>query len=478
MNIKELIQQGEGISVEFKRCSRKLPDSFFETVCAFLNRNGGTVLLGVSDDKKIEGVPTDIIEDICKSIANLSNNPQKLYPTFLLSPIIVDYEGVKLITVYVPSSSQVHRTVLRYYDRSVDGDYELRTDEQIKALYTRKNNLFSENTIYPYLFETDFEPGIVMRVRQMIRNNRSNHPWNDLSNEDFFRTSGLYRSDLATGKEGFTLAALLLFGKSEAIQSAIPHYKVDALLRIKDLDRYDDRENIRCNLVDMYDKLMQFIEKHLPDKFYLEGNLRISLRDKIFREVIANILIHREYSNAFPTLFCIYKNYAEAMNANKPRLHGVLTPHNLLPYPKNPTIAQIFTQMGRSEELGTGIRNVFKYSKAYSGSDKVVFSEEDVFITQIPLMNVTENISLVDSELIDKTLVKSKVKSKVKNKDLNKDKIIQLLKENNNISIIDMAQLTQISISGVEKIIRQLKVTGIIERIGPNNGGYWKVNID
>lgn len=93
-------------------------------------------------------------------------------------------------------------------------------------------------------------------------------------------------------------------------------------------------------------------------------------------------------------------------------------------------------------------------------------------------MNVTENISLFDSELIDKTLVKSKVISKVKNKDLNKDKIIQLLKVNNNISIIDMTQSTKISISGVEKIIRQLKVTGIIERIGPNNGGYWKVNID
>ena len=220
----------------------------------------------VTDDKIIEGVPTDNIEAICKSIANLSNNSQKLLPTFLLSPSIVDYDGVKLIRVYVPASSAVHRCALKYYDRSVDGDYELRTDEQIKALYTRKSNVFSENTIYPFLFEKDFEPGIVARVRQMIRNNRSHHPWNNMSNEEFFRTSGLYRSDLATGQEGFTLAALLLFGKPEAIQSAVPHHKVDALLRIKDVDRYDDRENIRCNLVDMYDKLMQFVEKHLPDK--------------------------------------------------------------------------------------------------------------------------------------------------------------------------------------------------------------------
>ena len=200
MQIDSILQQGEGMSVEYKRCSRQLPESFFETVCAFLNRDGGTILLGVTDDKIIEGVPTDNIEAICKSIANLSNNPQKILPTFLLSPEVVDYEGVKLIRVYVPASSAVHRCVLKYYDRSVDGDYELRTDEQIKALYARKSNLFTENAIYPFLFEKDFEPGIVERVRQMIRNNRSNHPWNNLSDEDFFRTSGLYRNDVATGQ--------------------------------------------------------------------------------------------------------------------------------------------------------------------------------------------------------------------------------------------------------------------------------------
>ena len=468
MDIESIIHKGEGIDVEFKECTHRLTDNFFETVCAFLNRNGGTIFLGISDAKQVVGVNTQEAESICKNIANQSNNAQKLYPTFLLAPELIEYKAKKLIRVYVPSSSAVHRCNSKFYDRSVDGDYELRTDEQIKALYSRKSNLFSENTIYPFLFESDFEPGIVARVRQMIRNNRSNHPWNDLSDEDFFRTSGLYRNDVATGQTGFTMSALLLFGKPEVIQSAIPHYKVDALLRIRELDRYDDRENIRCNLVDAYDKLMLFVEKHLPDKFYLEGDLRISLRDKIFREVIANILIHREYTNAYQTLFCIYRDHVEAKNANKPRLHGMLTPKNSVPFPKNPTIAQIFTQMGRSEELGTGIRNVYKYSKAYSGSDKVSFAEEDVFVTRVPLLDVLNDVS-EKNESEEKGVEKSKEKSK--------EKIIQLLNKNNEITIVELANLLSISIGGVEKIIRQLKANGIIERIGPDKGGYWKVNI-
>ena len=41
--------------------------------------------------------------------------------------------------------------------------------------------------------------------------------------------------------------------------------------------------------------------------------------------------------------------------------------------------------MGRSEELGRGLRNVYKYSKICSGSDNIVFLEEGIFQATIPL---------------------------------------------------------------------------------------------
>ena len=40
---------------------------------------------------------------------------------------------------------------------------------------------------------------------------------------------------------------------------------------------------------------------------------------------------------------------------------------NLDPMPKNPIIANFFTQMGRSEELGSGVRNLYKCSLLYTG---------------------------------------------------------------------------------------------------------------
>ena len=374
--IQQLIKQGEGLSVEFKKAKDELPLNLFETVCAFLNRNGGTILLGVKDDITIEGVNPQKADTFCKNIANLSNNPQKLFPTFLLDASIVEYNGKTLIYILVPISSQVHKCNNNIYDRSSDGDFEISSSEQIKNLYIRKSTLYSENTIYPYLYESDFDKGIVERVRKIIKVQRPEHPWNELNNDEFFKTSGLYRKDFASGLEGFTMSALLLFGKPETISSALPHFKIDALLRVKDIESYDDRENIRCNLIDAHDKLMQFVAKHLPDKYYLEGTQRISLRDTIFREIVTNLLIHREYTNAFPTTFIIYLDRLIVKNANRPHTYGQLLPTKFEPFPKNPHIAQIFTQMGKSEELGTGIRKVYKYSKAYSGSDEILFEEK------------------------------------------------------------------------------------------------------
>lgn len=320
--LKNIISQGEGLKIEFKKATNKLLGNLFETICAFLNKCGGEIILGVDDAKNILGVNEQLVEQLAKEISNLSNNPQKLFPTFLLDAHIVEINSKKLIYVFVPISSQVHKAANKIYDRGADGDFIINSDSQIKQLYIRKAAEYSENKIYPFLNESDFAEGIIARVRKIIRIYRPNHPWNELTNKEFYKTAGLYRKDLVTGGEGFTLSALLLFGKEEAIGSAIPHYKIDALLRIENIERYDDRIHIRCNLIEAYDQLMEFVEKHLPDKFYMQGDQRISLREKIFREVIANILIHREYTNAFPTSFIIYKEMVVCKNANKPHQWG------------------------------------------------------------------------------------------------------------------------------------------------------------
>jgi hypothetical protein len=57
--ILELIRQGEGIATEFKTCRNQINRDGYKTVCAFLNRHGGTLLLGVKDSGKVQGIALD-----------------------------------------------------------------------------------------------------------------------------------------------------------------------------------------------------------------------------------------------------------------------------------------------------------------------------------------------------------------------------------------------------------------------------------
>ena len=118
--------------------------------------------------------------------------------------------------------------------------------------------------------------------------------------------------------------------------------------------------------------------KHLPDPFYLEGTTSISIRDAIFREVASNILIHREYMNAFPAKLIIERGQVRTENSNKPHGFGVLNPETFTPFPKNPVIAGFFRQIGRADELGSGMRNLMKYGKSYGAADPQLI-EGDVF---------------------------------------------------------------------------------------------------
>ncbi len=165
----------------------------------------------------------------------------------------------------------------------------------------------------------------------------------------------------------------------------MPAYKVEAIVRIKDKDRWDDRLTLRTNLIDTYLDLKNFINQHLSEKFYLEGDQRIDLRDKIFREVIGNAIVHREYSSALSTDLIITETEATFTNPNKPLFHGPIDPKKFNPFPKNPNIRKFFTAFGWADEIGSGIRNTNKYLSLYIPGAKPLFIEDNTFKTVIPL---------------------------------------------------------------------------------------------
>ncbi|MGM9941285.1 MAG: ATP-binding protein [Bulleidia sp.] len=100
--------------------------------------------------------------------------------------------------------------------------------------------------------------------------------------------------------------------------------------------------------------------------------------------MIANTLIHREYSSSYQAKFVIEKDRMYVENANRSTHDGLITPDNMEPNPKNPIIASFFRNIGYADQLGSGVRNLFKYSVHYSGKQPE-FIEGDVFRIVVPL---------------------------------------------------------------------------------------------
>lgn len=96
--------------------------------------------MGIGDRKDVVRVDSSQVEIPCKDFASLSNNPNKIEPVFLLHPTVVTFQGKKLIHVFVPASSQVHKTGGKVFDRSADGDFWVKTDDQIRQMYLQKSH--------------------------------------------------------------------------------------------------------------------------------------------------------------------------------------------------------------------------------------------------------------------------------------------------------------------------------------------------
>jgi ATP-dependent DNA helicase RecG len=199
-----------------------------------------------------------------------------------------------------------------------------------------------------------------------------------MDDTQLLQSAQLYQPDPDRGEFGVSLAGVMLFGTDSQILQVCPAHRTDLILRKVNVDRYDDRDLVRTNLIDSYDRILDFIRKHLPDPFYLEGTERKSLREAIFREVASNMLIHREYASGEPARLIIEYGKVTTYNANRPHGFGVLDPETFAPYPKNPVIGAFFREIDRADELGSGMRNMMQYGKKYGGADPQLI-EGDVF---------------------------------------------------------------------------------------------------
>jgi len=257
--------------------------------------------------------------------------------------------------------------------------------------------------------------------------------------------------------------AILLFGKDNSIMSVLPQHKTDAIFRVENKDRYDDRDVVITNLIDSYDRLIEFGQKHLNDLFVLDGIVNVNARDRILREIVSNTLAHRDYSSGFPAKMIIDDEKITVENSNLAYGMGALDLQKFEPFPKNPAISKVFREIGLADELGSGMRNTYKYTLLYSGQNPL-FEEGDIFRTIIPLKkiatqkvgggnvsrNVPQDVSRMSFEEIENII---------------KD----MIKEDNRVSRKDIAMILGVSEKNITRYIKEIPD---IKYVGKGENGH------
>lgn len=417
MEIKEvqsILTIGETVAVEFKRCGNGIENDTYETVCSFLNRFGGDLFMGILDDGTVVGIPEKAAPDMVKNFIKVISNPTLFSPTIYWVPEIIKYdESHTIIHVHIPPSAEVHSFKKVIYDRVDDADVKITSTSAIAQMYIRKQNIFTEKKIYPYAKMEDLRLDLLPKIRIMAQNHAGGqHLWTTMDDQELLKSAGLYGRDIVTGEEGFNLAAIMLLGKDDVILNVAPTYVTDALVRKVNVDRYDDREIIKTNLIESYSQLLDFGRKNLPDKFFLEPN------------------------------------------------------------PKNPLIASFFRNIGYADQLGSGVRKLFKYSKYYSGKDPL-FVEDDVFRIIVPLDDAYSfdyGIEAGSSKVIeinnaDKMPINAG-KTLVNSLSAQQNSIIQFAKETGSIKSRQVEELLGVKQRRARRILGELVNMGILERQG------------
>ena len=149
-------------------------------------------------------------------------------------------------------------------------------------------------------------------------------------------------------------------------------------------------------------------KKRKKDVFILDGVQKISVRDKILRKIMSNLLMHRDFSSGYVPKLVIERDKLTTENANLAHGHGNLNLKTFRPFAKNPPIAKVFREIGLADELGSDMRNSYKYTKMYSGGEPV-FTEAAIFTTIIPLSEAATAMVGPSVELASKEQDKEQV---------------------------------------------------------------------
>lgn len=384
-----LIRGGEDTYLELKvRLSNS--EKITQGIVALANTNGGTIVFGVNDQLRIEGVSNP--EWVQEELARICR--EEIVPPIvpLIDTIAFD-SGKRVVALDIHPKKKPYRTREgRFYMRFGAEKREI-SREQLSMWLDEIRPLAYENIPLFTAEEGDFDDGLLWSFAAAFE---------DVSPTiNLYQTADFLKKDLILavgGADEFfpTVAAIVLFGKDDRTYELFPRSVVNVARYSGDNGNAQlvEKMALKGNLHTQFEGVMRFIQRYCdlskdkPRKALKLVDAPVAARSSYHqyavREAVANALIHRDFAlRDIPTRITIYDNFIEFVNSR--RTNGFVPPASRairygITQRLNPQIASIFSR----REYGTnvprgGLPMILKQSERFSGRRAEVYTANDEF---------------------------------------------------------------------------------------------------
>lgn len=406
-DINTLLQVGERISFECKKCENQIPKSVWETYSSFANTVGGIIVLGITEHKEepdqakrfeITGVnnPTKLKKEFFDTL-----NSNKVNRNILIEEDvdIVEYEGHSLLVINIPQVDYRQRPIYingnmmnGSFKRNYEGDYHC-TEDDVKAMIRDANDSGNDSVLMENYTMDDIDANTLAAYRNRFRTANMDHVWNDYSDKDFLLNMGGYIIDRNTHREGLTLAGLLMFGKGLSIRERFDNIRMDYIdmtnlqpdSRWSDRLTYDGRwEN---NLYNFFMTVQSKLIKDLKRPFRLEGMERIddTAIHKAVREALTNLVIHSDYM--ITGVLKVEKHddcfvFSNPGSLKIPIMDIYTGGHSKA---RNPNMQAMFRMIGFGDNIGSGFPTILNAWKKENWRQPCLIENQDLHLVELTL---------------------------------------------------------------------------------------------
>ncbi len=440
--------------LEYKSARGGFPNSFWETFSAFANTNGGTIVLGVKEKNKKfypDGLSIEQIQDYKKKFWDSAHNKTCISVPLLVENDITETrldDGSYILTFHIPRAPYnlrpVHLTLNpmgHTYFRNHDGDY-LCTDDQVRQMFSDANHLMnsSDARILKNYTIDDIDLPTLHQYRRTFDLRNENHPWSGLPDDVFLKNIGAYRIERMTSEEGFTVAGMLMFGKTASIidQSCTPWFFPDyrERLGIDSAERWSDRMfpdgTWEANLYQFFTRVLPKVFHILPTPFRLaeDGMTRIdyTTAHTALREAIANALIHASYTQMGSITIDRYPDSIVISNPGTMlvSIEEYNDGHNSIC--RNPILQKMFVLIGIGEKAGSGADTIRKgWNDNGWVTPAIIEKYNPDSVTLVLSLEETSDKQAINSKTSDKQAINSKTSDKQAINSKTSDKLSEIL---------------------------------------------------